>query len=115
MRLTKNKLDEIRAKARKKKGDWIKVGMSTCGIAAGADEVFRVLKEETSKRNLGLRVEQCGCAGMCYAEPLVEVCVQGMPHVVYGGVDQNTAMEIIEKHILGKKLLNDRIYQVKGF
>ncbi|MFP4473466.1 MAG: (2Fe-2S) ferredoxin domain-containing protein [Candidatus Omnitrophota bacterium] len=95
------------------KENWIRVGMSTCGISAGADKVFHVLKEETVKRGIDVRIERCGCAGKCYAEPLVEVSIEGMPQVVYGDVDTKTALKILDKHVLGKRFINDHIYDVK--
>jgi (2Fe-2S) ferredoxin len=110
----KKDFSQIRAQAQKHKGDWIKVGMSTCGIAAGADTVYATFIEEKEKRKLEINIEKCGCAGMCYAEPLVEVCVKGLPCVTYGRVDKETAIKIIDKHVLGKFLLNDHIYSIKA-
>lgn len=112
--MTPELLDEIRQKARKADGDWIKVGMSTCGIAAGADTTYETLVAQVKQKGLAVRVERCGCAGQCYAEPLVEVCVKGVPRVVYGRVDPAAAVKIIEQHVIGKSLLNDHIYSVKG-
>ncbi len=95
-------------------GNYIKVGLSTCGIAAGADEVFDVLVSELKTRGIDIPVARCGCAGMCYAEPLVEVKVEGMPKVLYGKINTEMAMKIVRKHIVGKKLLNNHIYSIKG-
>lgn len=107
-RLTPETLDEMRA-AHASKGDWIKVGMSTCGLAAGAGEVYSALVEEIQKAGAKVAVKRAGCLGMCYAEPLVEVQVEGMPTVVYSHVDREAALNIVEKHIKGKRLVNDRI------
>ena len=107
-------LNQIKRDALKDKGDWIKVGMSTCGNAAGAEEVYHTLLEEKTKRNLDIKIQKCGCAGMCFAEPLVEVSVKGVPCVVYGKVDIPTAMKIIDKHVVGKFLLNDHVFEIKG-
>jgi len=112
-KFTPQALDKIREAKQQAPMNWIKVGMSTCGIAAGADKVFQILKEEIKKHDLTVKVEQCGCAGMCYAEPLVEVCIEGMPQVTYGTVDEETALRIVNKHVLGKFLLNDHIFNVK--
>lgn len=93
--------------------NYVKVGLSTCGIAAGADTVFDILKSELAKKNSDLPVLRCGCAGMCYAEPLVEVKVEGMPRVLYGKVNDEVALKIVRKHILGKQILNDYIFSIK--
>ena len=76
MKLTIRKLDEIRNKSPQDQGDWIKVGMSTCGIAAGADTVLKVLLEEKEKRKLPITISRCGCAGQCYAEPCSVISAQ---------------------------------------
>ncbi|MDD5059876.1 MAG: (2Fe-2S) ferredoxin domain-containing protein [Candidatus Omnitrophica bacterium] len=94
--------------------DWIKVGMSSCGIAAGAEDVFNFFIEEVKKRNLQIEIKKCGCAGACYAEPLVEVSVSGLPPVVYGAVNKEVATKILEKHVISKMLVNDCIFEVLG-
>jgi len=91
------------------KNSWIKVGLSTCGIAAGAGEVFTILNDEAKKKNINIPITQCGCVGMCSVEPLVEVCVEGLPTVMYGNVDRDTALKILDKHVIGKRLVNDHI------
>jgi len=108
------RMDEIRKKHNKGRHGRILVGLSTCGIAAGAEDVYRKLGEEKENRGLDISIERCGCSGKCYAEPLVEVSVEGMPTVVYGRVDISTALEIIDKHVLGKKFVNDHIYDIKA-
>ncbi len=47
----------------------IKVGMASCGIAAGATEVRDMLEELGSEHE----IVEVGCIGHCYAEPLIEV------------------------------------------
>lgn len=47
----------------------IKVGMASCGIAAGADEVYDYLQDNVED----IDIVKVGCIGYCYAEPLVEV------------------------------------------
>lgn len=108
----KTDIAQIRSSRQSRKGDWIRVGLSTCGIAAGADKVFSVLKEEVAKRNLNIQVDRCGCVGQCYAEPLVEVSVSGLPRVTYGEINEKDAVTIIERHVCNKKLLQDRVYKI---
>ena len=86
------------------------VGMGTCGIAAGAKETFTALIDALNDKNLtNVLVRQTGCMGLCHSEPTVEVVVPGMPTVIYGNVDAATAKEIVEKHILGKQLIEGKI------
>ena len=86
------------------------VGMGTCGIAAGAKDTFTTLINTLSEKGLtNVLVRQTGCMGLCHSEPTVEVVVPGMPTVIYGNVDAATAKEIVEKHILGKQLIEGKI------
>jgi NADP-reducing hydrogenase subunit HndB len=108
--LSKEILENINQQSSPVTSDYIKVGMSTCGLAAGAQETYQTLVEETRKRNLTIRIQKCGCVGKCYAEPLVEVRVEGLPVVIYGKVSKEVAVEIVEKHLIEKSLINDHIF-----
>jgi NADP-reducing hydrogenase subunit HndB len=44
--------------------------------------------------------------GYCYAEPTIEVKLPGSDPVVFGGVDNYKADEIIEKYIKGGELVD---------
>ena len=86
------------------------VGMGTCGIAAGAKETFTALIDALNEKNLtNVLVRQTGCMGLCHSEPTVEVVVPGMPAVIYGNVDAGTARSIVEKHIVGHELIDEKI------
>lgn len=94
------------------KGSFVKVGMSTCGIAAGAQEVYDVFNQEIKARNISVSLKKTGCLGMCHCEPLVEIAMDGLPPVIYGRVDRETAQRIIEEHLCQKRLVNDHIYEL---
>jgi len=47
--------------------------------------------------------------GLCQNEPTVEVIMPGMPSIIYGGVNAAVARGIVEKHLMKKELLNERI------
>jgi len=112
-KLTREDLVKIKQDALVSGKNWIKVGCSSCGIAAGAEEIFAVLCEEVRKHNADIEIKKCGCAGMCYAEPLIEVSVDGVPRVFYGKVGKEQAAKIFERHVCGKMLVNDHIFDIK--
>ena len=86
------------------------VGMGTCGIAAGAKDTFTALVDAINEKGLSnVLIRQTGCMGLCHSEPTVEVVVPGMPTVIYGNVDAATAKSVVEKHIVGHELINDKI------
>jgi NADH:ubiquinone oxidoreductase subunit F (NADH-binding)/(2Fe-2S) ferredoxin len=82
----------------------IKVGLSTCGIAAGAEPVFSALTATVKDRGLDWKVARTGCAGMCSMEPLVEVALPGQPPVMYGEVTPEFAAKIADAIAAGKPL-----------
>ena len=51
----------------------ITVGMGICGQAADARELLSALKQSLAESNEPAIVDEVGCKGLCYAEPLVEV------------------------------------------
>ncbi|MDD2240431.1 MAG: (2Fe-2S) ferredoxin domain-containing protein [Kiritimatiellae bacterium] len=92
-------------------GPRIIVGLGTCGIAAGAQETLTVFTEALKKAGMDrVEVRQTGCMGLCHSEPTVEVVVPGMPTVVYGNVDAETARKIVSQHLERKLLVNDHIF-----
>ena len=86
------------------------VGMGTCGIAAGAKDTFTALIDSISEKGLtNVLIRQTGCMGLCHSEPTVEVVMPEMPAIIYGKVDAATAKEIVEKHIVGHQLIDNKI------
>jgi NADP-reducing hydrogenase subunit HndC len=86
----------------------VKVGMSTCGLAAGAEPVFVALGNEVQSRSADVRVARTGCAGMCSMEPLVEVALPGQAAVMFGGVDADFARGLVDACVAGKPLPQER-------
>lgn len=83
----------------------IRVAMATCGIASGARTVMNALVEKIEKDRIPAVVTQGGCMGYCYAEPTIEVKVPGKDPVVFGYVDSQKAVEILEKYVVNGELL----------
>lgn len=84
----------------------IRVAMATCGIAAGARVVMNSIIDRVEKDKLPILVTQGGCMGYCYAEPTIEVKRPGEDPVVFGYVDTDKAMEIIDKYVLHGELVD---------
>ena len=74
----------------------ITVGLGTCGISAGAQLIYEYLVRRVEEFGLQAEVVAVGCAGMCYAEPLVQVQIPGWPRAVYANVDEQTCDTIID-------------------
>jgi NADH-quinone oxidoreductase subunit F len=76
------------------------IGMGTCGIAAGAEDVLKGLREELGKNGIEADIIQVGCIGLCYAEPLIEIAKPGRPSVFYGNLTPETAAELVRDYIV---------------
>jgi NADP-reducing hydrogenase subunit HndB len=79
----------------------ILVHMGTCGIAAGAEEVFKALNEEieaSGRKDISVIVT--GCAGMCSSEPNVTIRRAGEDAVIYRDLDREKMKEIFHKHVM---------------
>ena len=77
----------------------IRVGTALCGMAAGASEVLETLIKEIGDRGADVSVNEVGCLGLCYAEPLVDIQLPGGPRVFYGNVSVDEIPELLESHI----------------
>ncbi|MCL2294067.1 MAG: (2Fe-2S) ferredoxin domain-containing protein [Spirochaetes bacterium] len=86
----------------------IRIGMATCGIAAGAKKTMEALFDEIEKQGLNeTTIKQSGCMGYCdKGEPTVEVKVPGMPDTIYGAVNEDFARRIIKEHCVQRKLVD---------
>jgi len=77
----------------------ILIGTGTCGIAAGAEDILKTLREELDKNSMEANIIQVGCIGLCYAEPLVEIVKPGMPGVFYGNLTPELISEIVRDYL----------------
>ena len=88
----------------------IVVGMGTCGIAAGARTVMLAILDELKKRNISdVIVTETGCIGLCQYEPLVDVIKPDQPKVTYVNMDADKAREIVVKHIVNNRVVDDYV------
>jgi NADH-quinone oxidoreductase subunit F len=85
---------------RKRDGSWlVRVGLASCGIAAGGRKVFDAFKSQIGDAGLDVRLKQTGCLGMCYNEVLVEVVSPRNKSTFYGKVTPDQVSRIISEHL----------------
>jgi NADH-quinone oxidoreductase subunit F len=85
---------------RKRDGSWlVRVGLASCGIAAGGRKVFDAFKSQIGDAGLDVRLKQTGCLGMCYNEVLVEVVSPRNKSTFYGKVTPDRVSRIISEHL----------------
>jgi len=86
----------------KKNRDWvIKVGLASCGVAAGGREVYDALSTKLYQRGLNVELGQTGCLGMCYNEVLIEVASPDGGRVFYKHITPEKVDRLVEEHLIG--------------
>ncbi|MGR6836301.1 NADH-ubiquinone oxidoreductase-F iron-sulfur binding region domain-containing protein [Syntrophomonas erecta] len=78
----------------------LRIGMGSCGIAAGALEVWQALQDVIEQEKLSIMIQETGCIGMCHYEPLLDVVYENGPTYTYGMIDADKAVEILNHHHL---------------
>jgi NADH-quinone oxidoreductase subunit F len=81
----------------------IRVGLGSCGVASGGEEVWAALAEAAGSRNGTAVLKRVGCNGMCHREPLVEV-VDGAARTFYGELTPVLARELAQRHLAPRRL-----------
>jgi len=107
--LTRQELETLAAAPAAETGDWVRVQLDTGGIAAGAETVFAALTAAVRDRAPQVEVRRVGSVGYSFADPVVEVGGGGLPQVHYGQVTPEVAGQIVDRHLLGRQLLDDHI------
>jgi len=92
----------------------VRVGMASCGIAAGARKVFDTIKGLQNTDHLSFELQQTGCIGMCFREPLVEVIDENGCYL-YGEVDAEKSLEILNKHVRNGEPVREYIVRTDLF
>jgi len=87
--------------AKRKGSCQVKVGLASCGIAAGGRKVYQALQAQFGDKGLDVELKQTGCIGMCYNEPLIEVLSPGKGRTFYGRVTLDKVHRIVDEHIIG--------------
>jgi NADH-quinone oxidoreductase subunit F len=90
----------------------IKVGLATCGIAAGGMLVYDELKKEIKNNNIEVELKKTGCMGMCYREVLIEV-KDDSDSYLYANVTPDKVKQIVYEHIINKKPVKEWIIKSK--
>ena len=86
----------------KKNRDWvIRVGLASCGVAAGGHEVYDALSTKLSQSGVKAELKQTGCIGMCYNEVVVEVSSPDGGHVFYRHITPEKVNRMVEEHLIG--------------
>jgi len=51
----------------------IRIGLGSCCVASGSEEVKKVVERSVQDRNINVKLKPVGCVGMCHQVPLLEM------------------------------------------
>jgi NADH-quinone oxidoreductase subunit F len=77
----------------------VTVGLSTCGIAAGAKDTFKALEAKLAALPDPPELTRTGCVGMCYQEPLVEISNGDGERYLYGHISPDKVDRLLKEHL----------------
>ncbi len=76
------------------------VGMSTCGIASGAEPVYAAIAAALAEHKVqNVELVKAGCVGLCYVEPTVDIQLPGKPVVTLGNVTPERGRQLVTEMI----------------
>ncbi len=103
--VTTEQINELRSRISLENADKpvIMVGMGTCGLANGAQDVFDKFEALLKERGIDAVLTPVGCVGFCAVEVIVDVKVPGYPRISYKRVTPDNVATIIDRTILNKE------------
>ena len=80
----------------------VKVGLASCGVAAGAQEVYLALEQYLNANSRPVILKKTACIGMCFEEPIVQFVGSELGSIHIGKANPETITHILEDYIAGK-------------
>ena len=80
----------------------VKVGLASCGVAAGAKEIYLALEQYLKEKNKPVTLKKTACIGMCFEEPIVQFEGSELGSIHIGKANPETITQILEDYIAGK-------------
>jgi NADH-quinone oxidoreductase subunit F len=87
------------------------VGLGSCGIASGAQEVYDFFEKNIGTADIVLK--KTSCIGICFQEPIVEVVAAGVK-TAFGKVDVAFAEKLLDGVKSGRLPETNRIFDDEG-
>ena len=83
----------------------IRIGLGSCCVASGSDEIRQAVEETVQQRGLNVKLKHVGCVGMCHQVPLVEIVPEQKEPTLYAKVSPDSVKSIIDQHFSPPGLL----------
>ena len=83
----------------------IHVGLGSCCMAKGSDQLFHALREQAGLCGGNVTIKRVGCMGMCHRTPMIEVDQPGKAAAFYSDVTPAQAGALMQRHFRPRGLL----------
>lgn len=87
----------------------IKIGYASCGIAAGAKEVYEELEREISREDYAVDLTKVGCVGLCHNEPILELVEPDGTSFTYGNLSRKDVGGLLKSHLVQDTSYEDKL------
>jgi len=92
----------------------VRVGLGSCGIAAGGLAVQRRFQELLGPGDAGVTLQETGCIGLCHREVLVEIVEDGRRRTLYGEMAPDRVDRIVTDHLRGGRVVGEWVVDREG-
>ncbi|MEM0014572.1 MAG: NADH-ubiquinone oxidoreductase-F iron-sulfur binding region domain-containing protein [Zestosphaera sp.] len=83
------------------RGFRIRVPISSCTLAAGAENVYNAVVEALKTLGVDAEIHRVGCMGACYLDPWIELAKEGLPPAIYANVKAEAVEDLISRYVDG--------------
>jgi NADH:ubiquinone oxidoreductase subunit F (NADH-binding)/NADH:ubiquinone oxidoreductase subunit E len=83
----------------------IRVGLGSCCMAKGSDQLFHALRESAGQCGGPVSIKRVGCVGMCHRTPMIEVALPGQPATYYANLAPGQAGALMQRYFQPRGLL----------
>jgi NADH:ubiquinone oxidoreductase subunit F (NADH-binding)/NADH:ubiquinone oxidoreductase subunit E/NAD-dependent dihydropyrimidine dehydrogenase PreA subunit len=83
----------------------IHVGLGSCCMAKGSDQLFHALRQSAEQCGGRVTIKRVGCMGMCHRTPMIEVALPGQAAAFYSSLTPGQAGALMRRHFRPRGLL----------
>ena len=84
----------------------IRIGLGSCCVASGSEEVRQELENVLSESRINVTVKQVGCVGVCNQVPIMEIIRPGTEPAYYTRIKPEEVKEVILSHFQPPGIFN---------
>lgn len=93
--LRKKRIEEIKYGIH---GAKIRIPMSSCTLASGAENLYNTVKEYVENNGLKITLDITGCFGLDFLDPWIEFSMKDMPPAIYTNVKPRDIPRLIKEY-----------------